>query len=548
MLCIKGGTVIDGRGGSPIPGATILIDGERIKEIGPGAAVPVPQCAAVVEASGKYILPGLIDSHVHYRDYMPELFLNHGVTSVKDTGNVPEWIVAQRDGIRKGKIPGPRVFIAGRTGAIKGFEVDIEPPGAFPPATKISSKADAVELVKYLAARKVDQIKVGYGFSPELLSVISTESHSAGLQVTSHVTISARDAVASGIDCLEHGTGVVQALVDEPIMAKVYQTSVIEKRTTCAFHLMRTAGFADLAAYLVDRGTRIVPDFILWAVAGSKRRSQYDLETLGVLRNQELAYIPQGRYFWWLKQNQHFWLDRRSLGETSDLRLKTLQDGYRRYQDFIAMFVERGGRIITGTDTGFMLPGLSLHHELQEMVDAGISPMQALMSATSIGADFLGANGKDLGVLEKGKLADLVIVEGDPLKDISNTKNVVGVFQGGVKIETGYNPCFTNPLPSPRKMETHANRIPSIIDVEPFLVIEGEKDLEIRVTGSLFSRYAVLKFAGGRIPTKFITPSELKATIPAPYLSRAGTFPIVVENPPPDGGESHPAFIVVAFA
>src|SRR3990167_66294 len=183
MLCIKGGTVIDGRGGSPIPGATILIDGERIKEIGPGAAVPVPQGATVVEASGKYILPGLIDSHVHYRDYMPELFLNHGVTSVKDTGNVPEWIVAQRDGIRKGKIPGPRVFIAGRTGAIKGFEVDIEPPGAFPPATKISSKADAVELVKYLAARKVDQIKVGYGFSPELLSVISTESHSAGLQV-----------------------------------------------------------------------------------------------------------------------------------------------------------------------------------------------------------------------------------------------------------------------------------------------------------------------------------------------------------------------------
>jgi hypothetical protein len=548
MLVIKGGTVIDGRGGNPIPNATIVVEDQRIKEVGPVKSISEPKDATIVDATGKFVMPGLIDSHVHYRDYMPHLFLNHGITSIKDVGNVPEWITAQRDGIRKGKIPGPWIFIGGRTGAIKGFLVDIEPPGAFPPSKKISDKETAVEMIRYLDSWNVDQIKVHYGFTPELLSVITRESHDRGLEVTSHVTISARDAVASGLDGLEHGTGVVQALVDDSAMEEIYQASSLERRTTSAFHRMRTEGFKDLVDFLVDHGTRIVPTFILWGIAASKHGDRFDLETLSLLRNEGLSYIPQGRTIWWLKQNQHFWLNRLSLGESRKTRIKNLQDGYRKYQDFIALFAQRGGRLVAGTDTGFMIPGLSLHHELQEMVDAGISPMEAIVSATSVGAEFLGKNGKEVGVIEKGRLADLLIVDGNPLENIAHTENIITVVKGGNIVDTTYDPCFTNPLPSPRKLETHANRIPSIADLEPFITNEGGKDTEVCVRGGFFTRYGAVKFDGKRIPTKFINPSELTATIPARFINRPGTYPLVVENPPPEGGESHPVYFMVTFA
>jgi len=548
MLVIKGGTVIDGKGGDPLTDGSVVIEGRRIQQVGPSKTVVPPKDATIIDATGKFVIPGLIDSHVHYRDYMPQLFLNHGITSVKDVGNIPEWIVAQRQGIHQGNIPGPRIFVAGRFGAIKGFPADIDPPGAYPPSEKISNADEAAGFVKYLLSFNVDQIKVLYGFPPALLSVIATETHNAGLYVTSHVTISARDAASSGVDGLEHGSGIVQALLGESEMEKIYKASSMEQRTTSAFHLMKKENFKDLAKFLVDKGTRIIPTFVLWAIAGGKRRDQYDFETLSLLKRQELAYIPQGRYFWWLRDNQYFWINRPSLGENAETRLRNLQEGYKKYQDFIAMFADSGGRLVAGTDTGFMIPALSMHHELQEMVDAGISPMATIVSATSKGAEFLGPNGKEVGAIEKGKYADLVVLNGNPLKEIAQTKNIALVVKDGKLQDLSYDPCFTNPLPSPRKIETHAHRVPIVTTVSPFVVTEGPKEaVDIQVVGSFFTRFAAVKINAARIPTKFISPSELRAVIPASYLGRPGTLPLTVENPPPEGGESIPVYVMVIF-
>lgn len=551
LLCVRGGTLIDGTGGNPVSNATILIENERIKDVGPSTAFSVPAGAQTIDASGKYILPGFIDSHVHYRNWMPELFLHHGVTTIKDTGNILEWIFAQRDGVNKGKIPGPRIFVAGQTGSVAGFKPDIDPEGAFPPRRAvIATTDDAHRIVRGLVARGVHQIKVMYGFGPELLAALSDEAHKGGIKATGHITISARDAIASGLDCLEHGTGIVQALVDKEVMNRVYELSEVERRTTCAFHLIKKERISDFVDFLVERGAHIVPNFTLLGVAASKRRAEYEGEALALLKDPNLTYIPQGRFFWWLMDNQHFWIDRASLGSMDNEaeRLRNLQEGYRCYQEIIALFAQRGGRIITGTDTGFCVPGLSLHHELQETVDAGISPMKAIVSATSAAAKFLGGDVDEVGVVAKGKFADLVIIEGNPLENIRNTQNIVTVIKDGKILDTAFHLDFNNPLPSPRMLEPHGYRVPEIVDMEPYWATEGDGPIEISIKGKRFARQATAKFAGQRIKTIYKGPTELLAVIPARLLSQAGTFPVTVVNPPPDGGDSQPVHFMNRFA
>ena len=112
-LVIEGGTLIDGTGRTPIRDAVIVVEGSRIKSVGARGSVSVPPQATVIRAEGKTILPGLIDGHIHFLDFMPPMFLHFGVTTVIDTANPTEWIVAQREALRKGRIKGPRLFTTG---------------------------------------------------------------------------------------------------------------------------------------------------------------------------------------------------------------------------------------------------------------------------------------------------------------------------------------------------------------------------------------------------------------------------------------------------
>src|ERR1035437_3632125 len=112
-LVIEGGTLIDGRGGAPVPNAVIVIEGSRIKAVGVKGKVSVPAGARVIEEDGKTILPGLFDSHIHYRDFYPPMFLHYGITTVYDTANPTDYIIAQRDMINHGKLKGPRMFVTG---------------------------------------------------------------------------------------------------------------------------------------------------------------------------------------------------------------------------------------------------------------------------------------------------------------------------------------------------------------------------------------------------------------------------------------------------
>ena len=175
VTVIRGGTLIDGTGAPPAPNAVIVVRGDRIEAIGQG--ITPPAGAQVVDATGKYILPGLWDKHLHYKDWFPELLITNGVTNafVQDGG---PWINAQKEGVEKGKILGPRMFLRQQS-------IDLWDP--------VAARKRVLETI----GMRADFIKVYTGATPEVVKIAAEEAHKAGLHVEGHLGISARQAVAA---------------------------------------------------------------------------------------------------------------------------------------------------------------------------------------------------------------------------------------------------------------------------------------------------------------------------------------------------------------
>src|SRR5574341_1762838 len=176
-IVIQGGRLIDGNGGKPIDNPTVVIEGNRITHVD-SAKGNIPKAARIIDASGKTILPGLIDNHVHYRNFCGELFLAHGVTSVRDLGNPLEWIMAQRDAVTLGRIPGPRIFCAGG-----GFYGRSTAEHHMVPA----DPADARRMTKRLIEMGVDYLKMHLGVPVDITRAIAEEAHAVGFRLTGHL-------------------------------------------------------------------------------------------------------------------------------------------------------------------------------------------------------------------------------------------------------------------------------------------------------------------------------------------------------------------------
>ena len=208
-IAIVGGTLINGNGGAPLQNAVVLVKGNRIVRVGSKGKVKYPKSVKTIDATGKYILPGLIDMHVHYFDWMGELFLAHGVTTVKDLGNDVEWMATISSEVEQGKMRGPRIFYVGN-----GLD---SPPPARVHYVGLESPAMAKRAVDLLHSRGVSALKGHEKLTPELLQAITEEAHKFGLPVTAHVrSIDAREAALAGVDGLEHVTGITQAIANYP--------------------------------------------------------------------------------------------------------------------------------------------------------------------------------------------------------------------------------------------------------------------------------------------------------------------------------------------
>ncbi len=378
-IVIEGGLLVDATGRPPISNSVVVIERDRIKAVGQVGSISIPAGAQVINARGKTVLPGLFDSHIHYWDWMPELLIAHGITSVIDTGNRLEWIIAQRDGINSRKIFGPRIFPAGwlianheqeeRAGGyvrrpgiknlsehVKGKTLQeaieitrllaLSNPGLpnMPEVLEVEDVDSARELTRLLAESGVAFIKTHGAVSLEQLNAIAEEADKFGLRVASHLDggIDAREAVEAGVDALIHLRGIAEATVSDPKLLAELKAGKFRLGTGGGVYhyAMDPAKFPPLIEFLVKRNIFLQTDFVYSAQALYKQWESFKAERIRLLENKNLGYIAPSDPVGWLNPA---WM----LSETpadKELRIQGYQKMMRFIKEFVALqFVHSSG-------------------------------------------------------------------------------------------------------------------------------------------------------------------------------------------------------------
>jgi len=294
-VVVLGGRLIDGNGGKPIDDATVLIEGNRITRVAKGK-VDYPKEAKVVDARGKTVLPGLIDNHVHYRSYCGELFLTHGVTSVRDLGNPLDWIIAQRDASALGKVTGPRIFCAG--GGFYGRATSEH-------HTVVSNPNEARRIAEDLVELGVNYLKVHLGVSLDIVRTIAEEAHGRGLRVTGHLNTDIIPYADAGIDGVEHATGCAEATIrSEEGLKKLGSIKLWLAKFLGPWTLAERDNFPEVVEGLAEKGTFIEPTAVLWGAAMGMRET-WEKEDSELLKSPGLSYVPENDRLVWL---DHYYL------------------------------------------------------------------------------------------------------------------------------------------------------------------------------------------------------------------------------------------------
>lgn len=549
-IVVEGGKLVDGTGKKALEDSLVLIEGNRVKAVSQVGKIPYPSNASVINARGKTVLPGLWDTHVHYRDWMAELYLAHGVTTIVDLGSdSTPWILAQRDGVAKGKIRGPRVFAVGA-----GIG---HPPGR---AGHVKDVAEAEALVTELLEQGVDAVKVWAYCTSDMLRVVAREAHARGRKVIGHLgVIAGRDAALQGLDCMAHATGLPMSVVRDSEKSqwmlnqeiKRLQTMIIGEPGITAwglFAMMEEDMFEEAAEFFVKEDVRIEPDFVYrWQLA-SRKREEREYEDFVIYSDPRLSYIPEVNRW----RNLRSWQVYRRLNEQ---QLRELKEGYEKFVKFLHVFVKAGGKLDCGTDTSDgRMPGRGVHRELEFLVDAGFSPSDVIEWATKACAEFLD-KADELGTVEQGKIADLIVVSGDPLRDITQLRNIDVVIKDGALMDTGYHADYSNPIPMPFKGVIHAYPKPRLSAITPEITAESEEEVTLKLQGEGFINGSVVEFGGHRIPTRVVSAKEIEATIPSRFVGKVGTSMVIVVNPGPvsirdplhEDERSNPMYFMVKF-
>ncbi len=545
--------LVDGSGGTPLQNAVIVIEGNRVKAVGREGSIPIPKVAKVVRTKGSAALPGLIDTHVHYKDWQGELYLNHGVTTALAIGSERiDWITAQRDGINKGKIIGPRIFAAGphlnspRPGERASSLRDLIARRRF--EVSVKSAEEARKAVQELLAQGADIIKVYEDTLPEAIKAAAEEAHKAGRPIGGH-SENIYMSVANGYDFVEHSHAVVATSIKDPKKKEELarrRTATKGRMATVEFHYYaEPENFDELIRFMVDHKTHWTLTLATQWRALTPKRERFKEEELRFLSNPNLIYLPP--YF---KANLRDYFAGTARITDGDF-LKRLQIGYEKLQDFMRRFVRAGGKIQTGSDPNSVLPAWAIHTEMELLVDAGLTPMEAILAATRNPAEEIHRE-NELGVIKPGSLADIVVVEGNPLDDITKTRPIKMVFKDGKEIKLGYHKNFENPIP----LLDGDRPEPEIDQIMPESVTQGEGPITLIIEGGNFMSTSVVMLNGKPLPTRvelsrqfypqnFDRARKLTATIDPKLIEKAGTYTITVVEPGRGGVASNPKYLIV---
>ena len=441
-IAIVGGTLIDGTGRAAITDSVAVISGGRFQEVGKRGEVTIPQGAEVIDAKGKTILPGLIDGHCHYRDWMGEIYLAYGIVTCPNISNNPvEWIIAQREGVRDGSIRGPRIWASANI-------IDGPPPEGTGTLRRqrtsiiVDSEDEAHKAVRSLAEKGVDGVKLFERLKPNVAKAAVDEAHKLGRPVFGH-SLDIFTAATNGYQSVEHSWSVVYTSIQDP--KKKHDLDIgrmLGKVDTADVHAqMEPAMFDKIIKVMVEKNVHWSPTWATWFRPLSSHAADMKQRELALLRKPELKYLPA----YILKDTESFFAKYEKMAPE---KRNEVLSGYKMLQDFVRRFAAAGGKIHSGSDPNHVLAGYGVHAELEMLVEAGLTPVQAIQTASINVAQAWGKD-KDYGSVEKGKIADVVIVRGDPRQNISATQNVEMVFIEGKVMDISYHPDYKNPIPRP---------------------------------------------------------------------------------------------------
>ena len=436
VIAITHVTVIDATGAPPKADTTVIVTGSRISAIGPSSSIAISSVTKTIDGSGKFLIPGLADMHVHLtgagepngsREFVLPLLVANGITTVRDMGGKVEFLKTLRSEIDSGKRVGPQIFFTGPY-------LDGNPP-SFQPSIVVQTAAEASTAVDQLRSDGVDFIKVQSRLQPGAYFAITRESKKLGIRFVGHVpdSITALQASEAGQASIEHLTGVLlgasekeEELRNEKIEAtptgesaeasgkrnRLWTRTLLDSASN-----QKTAAL--LAAFAKNR-TWQVPTFPTLVHIG------FLTPRTDLAGDWRMKYVPGDVQKSW-QSGRREQLEGYS-AEDFALRETIVQ----RCMEVVGKMNSAGVPLMAGTDTAApnVIPGFSLHEDLEYLVRSGLTPMQALQAATIKPAEFLGRSSEQ-GSIEVGKRADLVLLDASPLADIRNTEKIRAVILNG---------------------------------------------------------------------------------------------------------------------
>ena len=426
-VLVRHATIVDVATGTLLPDRDIAIAGDRILAISGPDAQQAYSAKQVVDARGKYVIPGLWDMHVHFggaglvdenRDLLP-LYVAHGITTVRDCAeDLSDSVLAWRDQIADGRMQGPTIYTAGPKIEGKG--------SIWPGDLEVGDEQELRAAFDHLQELHVDFVKItDNALSPRLFLAALHEADRRGMKTSAHVPMSLMldDVSAAGLGSIEHMAYALKAASSrEREIAASYAAGKLDYRgalVQSARSFDRDTALAEFRR-LAARGTAITPTLV-----GSRITAYLDQDDHH--DDAYLQYIGPG-----LRASYAWRVERAAKDDAAAIAAR--HEVYERSAALLPLLQEAGVSIMAGTDAGYLnsfdYPGIGLHEELAEFVKYGLTPLQALQAATLHNAAFLGKQDGSASVAP-GKVADLVVLDANPLADIAATRAIHAVVLKG---------------------------------------------------------------------------------------------------------------------
>jgi hypothetical protein len=588
-LVIQGGTLVDGNGGAPVPNAVVVIQGNRIAAAGPAGQVQVPAGAQVINAQGKWITPGLIDAKSNWNWPYGEAYLRWGVTSAMVTGTRNDTGMADRDAVDHGVYAAPHLYQGFLN--LRGPGKDGKKPDTYRPGQGnriVRDAENAREQVRYNIASGADFIGTNDGDGdPAIFAALADEAHKAGKAVVMRCVgpqTRGRECVLAGADVMVH-TGEVgnQMAKDE---AKWANYVALPPDPYCDMDPAKEKAMVDFLIQHPD--TALEPDMMATDRGFHSNWAEIQKDDEEFFKDPVLsAYYPLYQKMHTLNnvEDPHNYL--------TDAQYEQRLCGYKNKIKFLHDYVEAGGHVVAASDIYQSPPGLGVHQEMEAFQNEVKMPaMKALQSGTKwVAQHFRMLN--DLGTVEAGKLADVLIVSADPTRDVRNLRQIDTVIKDGKVVDRAYHADYKGWLfaddpkntefdevvggygwaqalkaatvrrprpdiegataPAAKVEDPWASPTPGIETLMPHTIIQTAQPQTITLTGFNFVKRSVVYVDGKPVPTEVVSPTEIKATLGADILNSPSKKVVVVKNAlpldtPEWGDSSNQARLLVPFS